>query len=195
MRREQTTPRGFQTDGGDNAASSSAQDPRYPRCKVIVAPRTSACASCDLIVTDCLSPRVTKFRLAVNVGPLATTRKPTPSTLPDRVPAALRVNSLQVPVIAPLPSPLILSLSHYLQLTLLLLLSHIIPSSPFHPLAPAMGQIDGPGAGPAPRQLAEGAVVRSRPLGGSALRVAVPTAKNKNRQRQSGHAKHHARKV
>ena len=91
MRREQTTPRGFQTDGGDNAVSSSAQDPRYPRCKVIVAPRTSACASCDLIVTDCLSPRVTKFRLAVNVGPLATTRKPTPSTLPDRVPAALRV--------------------------------------------------------------------------------------------------------
>ena len=46
---------------------------RYPRCKVIVAPCTSAFASCDLIVTDCLSPRVTKFKLAVNVGPLATT--------------------------------------------------------------------------------------------------------------------------
>jgi hypothetical protein len=45
----------------------------YPRCKLIVAPCTSACASCDLIVTDCLSPRVTKLRLAVNVGPLATT--------------------------------------------------------------------------------------------------------------------------
>jgi hypothetical protein len=45
----------------------------YPRCKLMVAPCTSACASCDLIVTDCLSPRVTKLRLAVNVGPLATT--------------------------------------------------------------------------------------------------------------------------
>ena len=43
----------------------------YPRCKLIVAPCTSACASCDLIVTDCLFPRVTKLRLAVNVGPLS----------------------------------------------------------------------------------------------------------------------------
>ena len=45
----------------------------YPRCKLMVAPCTSACPSCDLIVTDCLSPRVIKLRLAVNVGPLATT--------------------------------------------------------------------------------------------------------------------------
>ena len=59
------------SDGG--LASGSALDARYPRCKVIVAPCTSAFASCDLIVTDCLSPRVTKFKLAVNVGPLATT--------------------------------------------------------------------------------------------------------------------------
>jgi len=36
---------------------------------VIVAPCTSALASCDLIVTDCLSPRFTKFKLAANVGP------------------------------------------------------------------------------------------------------------------------------
>ena len=160
MRREQTTPRGFQTDGGDNAVSSSAQDPRYPRCKVIVAPRTSACASCDLIVTDCLSPRVTKFRLAVNVGPLATTRKPTPSTLPDRVPAALRVDSLQVPVIAP-------------------------PGD--KSMVPERDQL--------PANWPKGPSFEGRPLGGSALRVAVPTAKNKNRQRQSGHAKRHARKV
>ena len=64
-------------DGGDDdansGASGSALGARYPRCKVIVAPCTSAFASCDLIVTDCLSPRVTKFKLAVNVGPLATT--------------------------------------------------------------------------------------------------------------------------
>ena len=56
-----------------DSASSSAVGARYPRCKVIVAPCTSAFASCDLIVTDCLSPRVTKFKLAVNVGPFATT--------------------------------------------------------------------------------------------------------------------------
>src|SRR5262245_28934930 len=73
----------------------------YPRRRVIVAPRTSACASFDLIETACLSPVVTRFRSASNDGPFATTRKPAPSTLPDRVPAALREDSLQFPVIAP----------------------------------------------------------------------------------------------
>ena len=52
------------------AARSSARDARYPRCKVnYCSPGHRPARLANLIVTDCLSTRVTKFSLAVNVGP------------------------------------------------------------------------------------------------------------------------------
>ena len=57
--------------------------------------------SCDLIATDWRPPWVTNVRLAVKDDALATTWKWSPSALPEIVPATLRVDSLQLPVIAP----------------------------------------------------------------------------------------------